>query len=700
VRFSSLRISNFRAIRSFEVFDLSDFIVIAGTNGCGKSCVLDALRLLKSIYGGYQADEWRQWFGEFQINLDDPTQLLRLLRDTNVPCRVAATVELAAEEKEYLRVHTRAVLEPLTWQSITGQNLGRFGYSTAALATQYRQYGERVERKIEEDSVKLLEALDEPENELAFTIDPDRGLTDVLPSPVMEVVFQTYDPGHLGVIDYHSASRNYQREQVGGVNLNVDNAANQQRSQALYNWQAKYQHVKTELANNYVRALISEKAGIGPVSGVDINETLKELFQTFFPDKEYLGVQPTETGGLLFPVKVNNGGVHDLNDLSSGEKEVVYGYLRLRASAPRYSSILLDEPELHLNPGLLRGFPDFYHRHLGQDLGNQLWLVTHSDTLLRQAVGNHNYSVFHMISASSDANTENQALIVEADNELERATIDLVGDLATYRPKSKVVLFEGGGDTEVDVLIVQRLFPDFARVVNLVSGGSKRRVLDLYEILQRTASEIGMADRFFAITDKDTAPWEVPSSGTHQMSWDVYHIENYLLEPEYVRAALQSLYGEDRYKSDSEVRDALRLAAEAILPRLVLQRLQKSINDRLVSAISIRGRPDADPSSALTPAITATFERLDLERAVVTDPAKLATDARSIASSLKGWLDDETWLREFPGREILKEFKSTHPGLSVSYDIFRNMVVSKMVDAGFQPSGMRAMIDRVLSAPS
>ena len=86
-------------------------------------------------------------------------------------------------------------------------------------------------------------------------------------------------------------------------------------------------------------------------------------------------------------MKTNSGAIHDLDELSSGEKEVLYGYLRIRNSAPRYSIILIDEPELHLNPRLIRGLPSFYHRNLGQALDNQIWLITHSDALLREVVG-------------------------------------------------------------------------------------------------------------------------------------------------------------------------------------------------------------------------------------------------------------------------------------------------------------------------
>ena len=54
------------------------------------------------------------------------------------------------------------------------------------------------------------------------------------------------------------------------------------------------------------------------------------------------------------------GITHDINDLSSGEKEVLYGYLRISNLAPRQSVLLVDEPELRLNPRLIRGLPQFY----------------------------------------------------------------------------------------------------------------------------------------------------------------------------------------------------------------------------------------------------------------------------------------------------------------------------------------------------
>ena len=178
--------------------------------------------------------------------------------------------------------------------------------------------------------------------------------------------------------------------------MNIEEHGQNQAQHALYNTQNKYGNIKTEMAQTFVRQLLAEKAGISLPNEGDLISTLHELFEVFFPGKRFLGPQPTPSGGLTFHVALENGRTHDIDDLSSGEKEVLLGYLRLRNSAPRNSIVLLDEPELHLNPRLTQGLPRFYQKHLGAALGNQLWLVTHSDALLRQAVDEPSYAVYHL----------------------------------------------------------------------------------------------------------------------------------------------------------------------------------------------------------------------------------------------------------------------------------------------------------------
>ena len=192
--------------------------------------------------------------------------------------------------------------------------------------------------------------------------------------------------------------------------------------------------------------------------------------------------------------------------------------------------LLIDEPELHLNPRLIAGLASFYHRHLGRALGNQLWLVTHSDTLIREAVGQKGFSVFHM-QPPGQHQSRNQASLVHVIEDVERLVVDLVGDHAAYRPGAKIVLFEGGGDSDFDLRMTNTLFPRFASAVNCIAGGNKTRVTQLYELLEGARRAGHVHARFYAITDADGVASDGPASPTRFL-WDAYHIENYLLEPQ------------------------------------------------------------------------------------------------------------------------------------------------------------------------
>src|SRR5689334_8452202 len=103
MKIDSLHIENFRGIRSLSVTGLGDTVIIAGQNGSGKSCIFDAVRLLKSTYGGYQQNEWQNFFGEFQIQLNSGPQNLRgLFNDHDKPCKLSAKFILRDSEKKYI----------------------------------------------------------------------------------------------------------------------------------------------------------------------------------------------------------------------------------------------------------------------------------------------------------------------------------------------------------------------------------------------------------------------------------------------------------------------------------------------------------------------------------------------------------------------------------------------------------------------
>jgi len=563
-------------------------VIIAGQNGSGKSCIFDALRLLKSVYGGYQHNEWQQWLGEFQIDNSTPSRDLRtLFNDPTKELRVACDFSLSDDERRYLRSNANEVLREAVWKSTVPDAYQWGGTQMNSLSPQYRQREQEVLAKVSQFFPRFMQELEADTLHGEFFIPPGTGL-HVAEAMALSAIFMIYRPKDIGVFEFHGAQRHYNRENIQNINLNLSATEQRNSQSALYNLANKYNNVKSEMAASYVKIILAEKAGVSSDQQKNLTNTLKELFSTFFPDKEFLGPQATADGALTFQVKTSSGSYHDLDELSAGEKEILYGYLRVRNNAPKRSIILMDEPELHLNPRLIRGLPQFYHKNLGEALDNQLWLVTHSDALLREVVGNKNYNVYHMLSCGNTPAGESQLKPLSIAADLDRALIDLVGDLAAYHPGGKVIIFEGGGDTDFDQKVVATLFPQLQGKANLISGSNKMRVRALHETLDRASRDGALPFQFYAVTDKDSDPSASSSASVNVFTWDAYHIENYFLDPSIIRKVLNSINFTSATSEEVILNDLKECARETI-PEMVRHDLSEFANNSLIYAINTTG---------------------------------------------------------------------------------------------------------------
>lgn len=693
MKIKNLKIENFRGIKKVVLEDLKDVIVIAGPNGSGKSTIYDAIRFIKSVYGGYNDNEMDLWFNEFQIDLARKNESLKsLFRDSGKDLKIKIEITLSDEEKKYIKENGVNLLRPKVISQFLSEVYEYDPYTS--IARNHRKKKRVVEREIETEKKELLANIENDVfiGELQFS--PDLKLT-ITPNPVLECVFSSYLPKDIGVIDYNSAYRSYNRERIGGINLDAAVVDQRMSQHALYNYAGKYTNIKSEMASTYIKDLIKEKKGIA-ISGNSLIDTIKELFRSFFPGKEFLGPIPNVDGNLEFPIRLSTGEIHDIDELSSGEKEIVYGYLRLKNDTPHNSVLLLDEPELHLNPRLIQGLPEFYRKNLGEAMENQIWLVTHSDALLRETIGQLNYSTYHMKFA--DSTDENQIKKVDVTADLESAVIDLVGDLATYHPGAKVVILEGGGDSEFDLAMITSLFPKFINSVNAISGGSKNRITDLHKILSDVADKSMLPMSFFGIVDWDTEGSIKPES-TQLFKWNVYHIENYLLEEKYILSAMQELSISDKTATWTieKVTEELKKSAESSLGSLVLHKLTTEINNAMVGKISIGADPNRKSyATDLYKSLESAKERINKLSGELTE-SEILKKEENYRSQYKLALKTNAWRTEFKGRDILHRFVSNNiPG--VKYETFRNVVINKMKSEGFQPSGMKKIIDAILSA--
>ena len=695
MKIDSLTISNFRGISRVEAEALGDTIIIAGQNGSGKSCIFDAIRLLKSTYGGYQQNEWQQFFGEFAIQLHGGSKNLQsLFNDASRSLVIECLFRLRDNEKAYISANASALLEETIWQTLLPEAFQWGGYHKAMFANQFRERQPEVTSRVETELPGFLQELSGQQILGKVEISPQGHIT-TWNSRLLSVVFTTYRPRQVGVIDFHGAQRHYGREVVQGINLSLEQTNQQHSQHTLYNYNNKYNNVKSEMAGNFIKELLAEKASATHSLGsTSLSNTLKELFESFFPDKKFLGPQPTTEGSLNFPVMTQAGTEHDLDELSSGEKEILYGYLRIRSSAPRDSIILLDEPELHLNPRLIRGLPEFYRKHLGEALQNQLWLVTHSDALIREAVGKPGFNVFHMLPCGSEGIGSTQLKPLTVSEDLDLVLADLVGDLAAYRPGGKGLIFEGGGDSDFDKTFVSALFPEEVRGINLISGTNKIRVKALHEILERAYSKGDLPTKFYAIVDSDSEDTSEENKAVNRFEWDVYHIENYLLEPKLICDVLNCLNFGMRYE-EKTVSDRLNTAARNVVPSMLIHKMRTYVNSKLVNSIDLGFSPKTlTVGRDLHNAASRSLSSISASIASELSEQSLVSREQEFRNELEQSFSDGTWNRKLPGREILKQFIVIE-NVPVAYEVFRNLIVSRMVESGHKPPGMKAIIDNI-----
>ena len=102
------------------------------------------------------------------------------------------------------------------------------------------------------------------------------------------------------------------------------------------------------------------------------------IFDILDMDTRLIGMS-TETTEIL-PIFTNSSGDEfDINELSSGEKQLFLRTLAIKMLNPENSIILIDEPELSLHPKWQQRIVDVY-RKIGKN--NQIIIATHSPHIL------------------------------------------------------------------------------------------------------------------------------------------------------------------------------------------------------------------------------------------------------------------------------------------------------------------------------
>ena len=487
------------------------------------------------------------------------------------------------------------------------------------------------------------------------------------------------------------------------VTVDVESQDEAWQQSAMYNTDGKYGGVKAALGNEWIRGIIRKEAGEN--SGTEeMAIAMKEIFNDMIPDKMFNGPRPTPEGRLEFNV-ITGGNEHDIDDLSSGEKEILFGYLKTRVRAPKNSVIIVDEPELHLNPRMIAGLPNLYERHIGRALQNQVWLVTHSDVFLRRAFDSGRIQVFHMDMPQDQDDRFNQMKRVGTEERYERACLELIGNFAMYEPQGKTILVEGG--SKFDEEVVERLFMEELRGVNIASVAGKNEVRMKKKELWNLQDIQGIRKEVVTITDGDGVPEDrrIKDEKGGDFRWDLYDIESYLLNEEYICEAVKQLTLRQFQQIPVErVNQVIKTCAREVRQELINSRLVGYVRNKLASEINqnvnrLEHRSNVTDED-LTRLLNTSNDAANAINAVVQEMT--INELRELLKSLTEEVDSkaiwetEDWKRVLPGKRVLQKVAETLVGEG-TYRHLRNVIIGLMATDAYKPQGMKETIQKALT---
>ncbi len=682
MKIKNLEIQNFKAIKKLKMENINNFVVIAGSNGSGKSSILHAIRFVKSIYGGYINNELNNWFNEFQINKNQSKNIL--LRDTKEKGFIKIEIELNEDEISYLKDNKDILVRKYLYKE---SNIN-YDFNDENERFKIIEQSEENEQKFQQYSKKYLEVLSKSSFNLGITIDKN-GEVFFIPNMIMTLIFSIFEPEKLGVIDYTGPDRIYNREQsIGNFNLNFEEKKNNLRNHSLYNTNHKYQNIKNEMSNIYIKQKLT-----GKVENDNIIDSLKEMFAIFFDGKEFC--EPDISDGKIdFIVKLSDGTTHDINDLSSGEKELLFGYLRIKLSNKENSVLLFDEPELHLNPKMIKALPHFYKKFISNNGKNQIWIITHSDTFLREIFLEESVDIYHLKPANLlNENEQNQLIEISIEEEIQSLLFDLSGNLATYVPDKNILILEGDSENKgFDSTMLTTLFPELNEKVNIISAGNKEKVKKLHNILNKASNEKKLNYSFFSIVDRDNDSF---SNIDNYFAWDVYHIENYLINTKYITKVLNETLLTN--VDENYVDELLKKCAEKTINKLLIHNIQNFINDKVIKDFNTNiGIGTENIASEYFNLIEKNYKKLEEQKENFFSEEKLINYEQKEREKLIESIKNGDWVKDYRGRDILKRF-CDESKIGIRYDKFKNLIISSMKNDNFKPTGMKEVIDKILS---
>jgi len=563
MKIQSLEIKNFRGLSDVHFAFEKSTNVIVGPNAIGKTTVLEAIRLARAMLMPRYFQEAQQVLVGLGV-ISPQVQLMQgafdfasVARDLTLPLSISMTFVLSPEEVKQLADNA----DQIAMEQLRGR-LGRPDDQLALTQLLSSPQGATMLAEIKTEVGKRMSstgALDQ--FTITLVIDPSKNSisgSDAFLQTCVQLLERSQPP-HRALLSYFPADRAFPAGEVA-IQIGSNEAAAQIQShvgQAV----TKYQRLKQTVVNSIFTASTSDLDAV--------NDDFQLVLKALLPGKELAGVKLTPTGNLRVGITEQaTGKTFDIDSMSSGEKGLILTFLLIRRTMAFGGVVLIDEPELHLNPEVCKKIIPFLNDSIAKPADLQIILCTHSADILGSAFERGDCGVFHLRS-HKDATK-----LYERDH---RELFDALRRLGTSAADS---LFSRGNlfvEGEHDSAILGEGFYSLLSGFKITDLGGRTEIEKEIRTLQSAEQKNDLSKLHCFIFDLDHKPTGLKSTPlVRVLQWDRTCLENFLLGEKALYDGLVDA-GVKQLPSRGEFEALIRDLAIGQLTELVAKRTYESL---------------------------------------------------------------------------------------------------------------------------
>jgi predicted ATPase len=236
--------------------------------------------------------------------------------------------------------------------------------------------------------------------QLALVIDPKTGQA-TSPDPATSVIIGFLDrrlPPSKTIFSYFPADRaipaQEQPVQIGPGDANSQLESHNSQPQL------KYSRLKNTIFNSVVAGRAEEQV-----------QQFARIFSKILRGRTLAEVKVSDRAVLRIDVRDDEKSrTFSIDAMSSGEKGLILTCLLIAQTMERGGIVLLDEPELHLNPAVCKDVLNFLAEEYARPLQLQMIICSHSPEILSVAFDRDDCELYHLVAGDELAQVRKQDL--------------------------------------------------------------------------------------------------------------------------------------------------------------------------------------------------------------------------------------------------------------------------------------------------